>query len=251
MSLLILKVLKALIAIVPLSESAVINPAAYPERVKLSVAEILSLPGPSRVAIARERKSEIGSGLEGLIFNREAEFGLRWKAVMLFAELEKGKSTNVLDRALQSSEWFLRNAALTAYQAAAPSKAGGIALKMLDDRALVVRSAAIDILERNLGTEAREALWGEIDLPRNFRQKQSLWIRPQILRALAIDPKQRELPLFVDHLRGADHRMHVHAIAAIERITQETKGAKSESASAKRDLWLKWAKAKDLSARSY
>lgn len=220
-----------------------IDPGQYPEKVKLSVAEILSLPGENRLAVAQGRKSELAKPLEETIFNRNAEFGLRWKAVMLLAQLEKAKAIGVLDKALQSKEWFLRNAALLAYADAAPERASSIAAKMLEDKALVIRSAAVDVLSRNLDSQTREVLWNEIDQPHNFRKKQSLWIRPQILKALAESPQPRELSLFLSHLREKDERMHSHAIRALERVTNEIRGKSITPLAEKRGLWLKWAQA--------
>lgn len=228
---------------------AAIDPGQYPEKVKLSVADVLSLPGENRLAVALGRKAELSQPLEELIFNRNAEFGLRWKAIMLYADLEKVKAMRVLDKALQSKEWFLRNAALIAYANAAPEKANSIALKMLEDKALVIRSAAIDVLERNMDPEIREALWNEIDQAHNFRKKQSLWIRPQILKALAKAPEARELPLFVSYLRGDDLRMHSHSVRALEKITKEVRGKSVDTVAEKRGQWLKWAQANGVEGR--
>lgn len=222
---------------------AAIDPTAYPNQVKLSLAEILTLPGENRMAVAQTRQGEILQPLEDLIFNKEADFGLRWKAVILLGQLQKIKAMKTLDRALKSSEWFVRNAALIAYSEAIPEKANAVAIELLKDKALVVRSAAIDVLGRNLEGETRETLWNELDQAHNFRKKQSLWIRPQILKALSQQPEQRELPLFVSHLKDADSRMHPHAIRGLERITKEIKGPSSISIGEKRDLWLKWASA--------
>lgn len=220
---------------------AAIDPTAYPEKVKLSVAEVLTLPGQNRLAVAQTRQAEIIKPLEDMIFNREADFGLRWKAVILFGQLQKVKAMKTLDKALKSSEWFIRNAALIAYSEAIPEKAVAIATESLKDKALVVRSAAIDVLERNLQGETREALWNELDSSHNFRKKQSLWIRPQILKALSNVPEQRELPLFVSYLKDSDSRMHAHAVRGLERITNEIKGKTGITIGEKRDIWLKWA----------
>ncbi len=222
---------------------AAIDASRYTENVKLSVTDILTLPGENRMAVALSRKDEILKPLEDMIFNHSADFGLRWKAVMLLGQLQKGKASKVLDRALKSSEWFIRNAALLAYSEAAPDKANSIAISLLTDKALVVRSAAIDVLERNLEGETRDALWSELDQPRNFRKKQSLWIRPQILRALSQAPEARELPLFISHLRDNDERMHAPAIRGLERITNEIKGQSGIPLGEKRTIWLKWAQA--------
>lgn len=225
-----------------LHATAAIDPAQYPEKVRLNVAEILSLPVANRIAVSQNRRGELVEPLRAMIFDDKADFGHRWKAVLLYAQLEKSKSAKVLHRALESKEWFLRNAALLAFaEVFPPAKAAEVAARLMNDKALVVRSAAVDVLARHMDSQTREILWNEIDQAHNFRKKQGLWIRPQILKILAEEPAVRELPLFLTYLREGDSRMHSPAISALEKITREVRGGQREVAE-KRTEWLKWAR---------
>lgn len=209
--------------------------------IDLGVAEILAMPPENRVAVAQARKDLILKDLEQWAFNSEKDYSERWKALVLYLRLagEAGKAT--LSKALHAEEWYMRNAALVAAQEMAPREAVTAAKTLLSDRALVVRSAAIEVLKTHLDSEVRELLWDEMAQPRNFRKKQSLWTRPQILGVLAEEPQDRELPLFIAGLREADPRMHEPAVAGLEKLTRQFLGKNGSKLSEKRELWLKWA----------
>lgn len=232
--------------------------AALPPKVKLSddpgplemsVAELLSLPSGNRLEVARARKEHFLKDLEVVAFDSKKDFADRWKAVVLYAQLAGGSAKSFLNRALKADEWFMRNAGILVYQEVLPQQAAVAARTLLTDKALVVRSAAIQVLENHVDPEVRELFWDEIDQPRNFRKKQGLWTRPQILNILARDPHPRELPLFMAYLREADPRMHEPAMTGLERITRQTLGKSDLQLQQKRELWLKWAKATEKAQR--
>lgn len=213
-----------------------------PIPITIDLREILSLPAGNRLSVAEARRDLVMKDLEVYAFEAKHDFADRWKAVVLYAQLAGPEAKKFLNRSLKSSEWFMRNAGLVAYQEVLPKEAARAALDLLSDKALVVRSAAIGVLENHLDSEVREVFWGEIDQPRNFRMKQSLWTRPQLLQILAKEPKDREAPLFIGYLREADPRMHQYAVLGLERLTRQTLGKSSMPLNEKRDLWLKWAK---------
>jgi hypothetical protein len=213
-----------------------------PVPIAIDLREILSMPAENRVSVAEARRDSVMKDLEVYAFEARHDFADRWKAVVLYAQLAGPEAKKFLNRSLKSSEWFMRNAGLVAYQAVLPKDAALAARNLLADKALVVRSAAISVLENHLDSEVREIFWGEIDQPRNFRMKQSLWTRPQMLQILAKEPKDREAPLFISYLREADPRMHQYAVLGLERLTRQTLGTPTSPLIEKRDLWLKWAK---------
>lgn len=212
-----------------------------PKTITIDVREVLSMPGENRLAVAEARRDLLIPELEKFAFDAQADFGERWKAVVLVAQLRGPESRTFLKRTQQAPEWFMRNAGLIAYQNVLPREASQVAKALMADKALVVRSAAIAVLENHLDSEIRELFWSEIDQPRNFRKTQSLWTRPQMLEILAKEPKDREAPLFIGYLREADPRMHVHAVMGLEKLTRQTLGKSSSPLTEKRDLWLKWA----------
>lgn len=237
----------ALLLATPFSKAAIskqplLEPAQFPAPVVLSVEEVLSMPAANRLEVAKLRKKELVAPLDKIAFSDRADFQTRWSALVLLAQIQETGAEKTLEKALNHKEWFLRNAALLTYPTVLPKKANAVALKMLDDKALVIRSAAIEVLEANMDSQVRESLWAELDHPRNFRKKQSLWIRPQILQALARDPSSRETPLFLNHLRDADPKLHAFAIQALEKATRQTLGNSKMGVPERRDLWLKWAR---------
>jgi len=213
-----------------------------PPRIQLDVKEILSLPAENRLLVASSRVAELKPQLEKYAFDKQKDYSDRWKAVVLYAQISGKESHVFLSKALRSPEWFMRNAALAAYHEVSPSRGVSAAKLLLADEALVVRSAAIGFLEKHLDSEIREMLWNELDQPRNFRKKQSLWTRPQIVEALATAPVISELPLFVAALRDSDGRMNTAAMTALERLTSHQLDKGIKGLEAKRQAWLKWMK---------
>lgn len=219
-----------------------IQPELLAPKVDLNIAEILSLPAPNRFAVAQNRRADLLPELDRHAFDSSKGYADRWKAVVLYAQLSGDQSVPFLNRALKSDQWFMRNAALISFQEVMPTRAAAAAKTLLSDKALVVRSAAVQVLESHMDSEVRELLWSEIDQPRNFRKKQSLWTRPQILELLAKEPSQRELPLFITYLRESDPRMHQPAVLGLERITRQNLGKPETKLADKRGLWLNWSK---------
>lgn len=214
----------------------------YRPDVEMSVDELLSLPEGNRADVARRRGGEFLKELEKRAFSKAEDYRTRWKSLTLAAQIQGGKSEKMLKKAAGAPEWYMRNAALLAYQEVLPKKARPVAESLLKDKALVVRSAAVQVLARSLDEAARETLWEQLSSAQNFRKKQSLFIRGQILAVLAQDPLEKEMPLFVKHLNESDDRLHGSAIVALEKITARKFGKNNDSVSDKRDLWIKWAK---------
>ena len=113
----------------------------------------------------------------------------------------------------------MRNAALVALKEVNPAQSQKLAQKLLKDKALVVRSAAVTVLEANITPEVRDLLWDELNQSYNFKGSQSLWIRHQIVEVLAKKPMHRELKIFADLLSDKDARVHVPAVAGLEKLT--------------------------------
>lgn len=214
----------------------------YQPDVKMTVEELLSLPGANRLEVAKKRGSEFAPSLEKLAFSPAEDYRVRWKSLILAAQIEGAKAGLFLDRAVKAPEWYIRNAGLLAYQDVLPKKAKVIAEKLLNDKALVVRSAAVQVLAQSMDESVRETLWDQIGNAKNFRKKQSLFIRGQILSVLAQDPREKEIPLYMKHLNESDTRLHSPAIAALERVTARKFGNKKDTVDKKRDLWIQWAK---------
>lgn len=205
--------------------------------------EILTMPEKNRIMVAQKKSSELYPVLVDISRNEKKSMPIRWKALTLATRLDSKRAMVELEKNLQAPEWFMRNAALVSMRAIQPDKAKAAALKLLKDKALVVRSAAVDALSGNMTLATRDALWEEMDSEYNYKQKQGLWIRKQILEQLAAHPEKKEIPLLVKVLKEKDESLHPVVFAALEKVSSQTLGKKQDSLEAKRKLWLKWAKA--------
>lgn len=218
-----------------------------PKPTSIAVDELLSMPGANRFEVAKFHKDEkLVQQLWERAFDEKKDMGTRWKSLTLAAQINKEKAQEPLSKALKSQEWFMRNAALVAYREVFPEKTVAIATELLKDKALVVRSAAVESLPPLMTDEVRDRLWEELHQDYNFRKKQSLWVRSLILQKLAATPRSKEASLFVRALKEPDERLHSHAIQALEKISSLKLGTKLADKKRKseklRALWLDWAK---------
>lgn len=213
--------------------------AATPNAIQAE--EILSLPSANRRMLAQDQDtSQLWEGLRETAFNEQASIQNRWKALNLMAELKPSLSLTEIDKALVAKEWFMRNAGLVALSKISADRAHEAGLKLLKDRALVVRSAAVAALKPKLSEEDRIILWNELNQEYNFRKKQSLWVRSEILARLAFEPKKSEFRLFVQGLKDADESMHDPAIQALEKLTEKKFKSPKNKSSEVRKKWLSY-----------
>lgn len=196
--------------------------AALPSKtqVQLSAKEILSMPEKNReqVATTEKNKKKLYQDLSSIAFDSRENMDLRWKALTLSSLVGGKDSIPMLIKATQSEEWYMRNAGLLALARVSPSQANKYAKLLLDDRAMVVRSAAVKVLGQKMNAENRDLLWEQLESKNNFRNKQSLWIRSQIIELLAINPDKKEKPLFTKLVKDKDLRFKLHVTSALEKI---------------------------------
>jgi hypothetical protein len=143
--------------------------------------------------------------------DKTVDFETRWKAVMQMTDSNPTKAMADLRGFLTAKEWFIRNAAMVAINEVNPAEGKVAAIKLLSDKALVVRSAAVQMLESHIDTQVRIRLWQELSAGYNFRKKQSLWVRGQILSLLSKKPLPSEKKQFEALKTDSDKR--VSAIA--------------------------------------
>ncbi|MEK6629005.1 MAG: hypothetical protein AABY53_10295 [Bdellovibrionota bacterium] len=120
---------------------------------------------------------------------------------------------------VNSKEWYLRNAAMIALSKINPLEAMIEAKKLLRDKALVVRSAAVEIISQNLTDEHKKLLIAELSKPYNFHKKNSLWIRKQIIEKLSTTAEMKDREVFAKSLFDQDKEISHISAKALERIT--------------------------------
>lgn len=208
---------------------------------EMSVKELLSMPEKNRNILAQGKAKDENflTELQSIAFNKNDDFNNRWKALTLYSQIKGPEAESVVLRACGQDEWFMKNACLVILKTTNPNLSKEKAKEFLKSKALVVRSQAVRNLASDLDTSTRELLWEELDRPVNFRLKQSLWIRSEIVEALSARPLKQELGQFAKALRDRDSRIHISAIRALEAISGEKKGSLKSSIADQRELWLK------------
>ncbi|MCE3011111.1 MAG: hypothetical protein LW875_10925 [Proteobacteria bacterium] len=212
----------------------------------LSAQEILTLPAENRLLVARDHRNMLSQKLPEMAFDQNLSMPQRWRALALHTQLEGVKALPQVEKAIKSPEWFMRNAALLSLKSIAPERVEKFAFELLEDKALVVRSAAVGHLPENLSQAQREKLWDLMESKSNFRGLQSLWVRAEIFQKLVLKPQKRELPLYLKALREKDQRFHGPALKALQQMGPQV-AKNSESMEVQRQKWLKWAATADLS----
>lgn len=146
-------------------------------------------------------------------FSDSFDMSERWKSIIEMSQIQHKERLPDLKKALKSQTWFIRNAAILALDQVDTNLAETEAIKLLSDPALVVRSAAVEVLAKRIRSSelARKALWSELNDKQNIIQKESLWIRPQIIQHLAKFPLKSDKSLFYSLL--ADSNAQVQSIA--------------------------------------
>jgi len=207
---------------------------------KPDTASALSLPYQNRVSVLERQGPEGLRSLVSTMFDEKAPVELRWRAVISVGKIGKTYMSPELERAAQSKDWFMRNAALIALEDANPTLARKWARSLLRDKALVVRSAAVDTLVHLHDVTSTDLLWTQLESKQNFRGTQSLWIRHQIVDALSALPVKGDTSKFVALLDDGDEKTQAAAIHALESRTGTTLGKAQEPVKFRKAYWVKW-----------
>lgn len=144
------------------------------------VREMLALPVFNRELIAKSFPDSELSAVENLAFSENESMATRWRALMFRVKKDPSTSKAFLNRAKTSPVWYLRSASLVASSIVSTDFAYDVAVELLQDPAMVVRSASAKALGDLQRPAATRFLEKELNSPRNFRNGQSLWVRRQI-----------------------------------------------------------------------
>ncbi|MES3039197.1 MAG: HEAT repeat domain-containing protein, partial [Bdellovibrionota bacterium] len=151
------------------------------------------------------------SDLKKTIMSEKLHYSERWAATLKLVETDSPKVEKELVELADRKEWFIRNAALVGLQKVNPEKAYDLAKKLLKDQALVVRSAALQVITPVLKSVDRSILWTELAAKYNFRGKSSLWIRKDLVEALADSPMKSEYERFQGLMKDGDEEIRYQA----------------------------------------
>ncbi len=177
----------------------------------------------SAIAFAFCAQAETYKELKVKAFSETQEMSVRWNSLMEMTKMKKNESVIDLKKAINSNTWYMRNAGLIALESINPDMAFEVAKKQLEDPALVVRSAAVDVLAKNKKktAEVRELLWKEVHAKKNKVKSKSLWIRPQISQYLAVNPLPEEREKFLALAEEKDEEIRIIAEKALHKLQKD------------------------------
>ena len=211
---------------------------------RLNIKMILGLPLENRKQALLRYGANSFIVLKNLVFSDKEKMPIRWKALISLARLYPEKSRPLVQNALYSSVWFLRNAGLIAMEIIDRKAGLRWAGDFLHDPSLVVRTAAVNMIKKHKASQYKIQLLGKLNAPDSFYKKKSLWIRYHIVSALAAFCEPGEEKMFISFLRDSDERLHPSAIVALEKLTGKTFRPSDEKqekvAKTQKQMWMSW-----------
>lgn len=171
-------------------------------------------------------------------FDKNQDLRTRWRALTTMGRLDPEYFKKDIEKALTSSEWHSRNAALIAVLNAPRELALKWSVAGLKDPSLMVRTQAVRNLVGLNAIEAQPLLWNALWDRRNFRDKESLWVRAHIAEALARLATRGDPRSFERLLLDPDWRLHRWAILGLEKTTGIKLSSRQESVEVQREKWL-------------
>ena len=209
-------------------------------------AESLRLPIDHALKIIK-KNPKIIEELENIAFDITENMDIRWKAFGLVVKYQKENSWPIVNRGLLTTDWYIKQIAILSVGEFHKDRIAQVIPKHLSDKAMVVRSAAVSVLETQAGRqEIRDILWKEIHQERNFRNGKGLWIREQILGILAKDPVRTEISQFAKILYDENPKLGSQAVKSMEYLAGKKLGFTKDSLDTKIKLWTQWTKGPDF-----
>ena len=155
--------------------------------------------------------------------NKNLDMNSRWRALIKAGDSYHDELTTSQIQQIKiftsNKDWYMRNASLIALSKVDSNQAVVEAKKLLNDKSLVVRSAAVDILSEKLTLENKKILVEEFNKPYNFHKNRSLWIRKQILERLIAFADVKDRHFFVKGLFDSDLEIAKLSGKVLEKIT--------------------------------
>ena len=169
--------------------------------------------------------------------NAKLNMNSRWTSLIRSTEFATKDTYEDIRKFTSHKDWYMRNAALVALAKVDKDMALDEARKLVKDKALVVRSAAVEVIAKTMNEDNKKLLISEVDQGYNYNKKSSLWIRRQILEKIAVVANQGDRELFVKNLFDQDKKIAELSAKVLEKLT----GTKLESKKFV-DNWRNYAK---------
>ena len=219
-----------------------LNPVKTSPKQKLKLVRMaLQLPSEQRIQSLKKMPWAVDL-ITQVAFDKKSPLTERWKSLTALGRLKP--QSPALENAVQHRDWFMRNAGLLAMSHGPKKRTLKWSRKLLDDPALVVRTAAVKMIRSLNGKELENLLWEKLRSKENFKSGESLWIRKHIVETLGDFSKPGYEARFVRLLNDKDPRVHQSAINALEKITNSR--LKGKTTAKRRKAWLSWWSKKSL-----
>lgn len=205
---------KALTLVLLISPSVVFAQATVQTTIEMG----LNLPLKNRVEVIRKTGGIGFYALEKIIFDNKQSLQKRWRALTTISLTYGTKAEPIIKKASQSNLWYLRNAAVISAKYCDRFFAIQLAEKLLLDKALVVRAAAVETLRVLGAKKSKKLLWRQLYSQKNFRKKQSLWVRHNIVKTLVEFSNVGDESVFLSLLDDTDIRVQKQAIKGLEKL---------------------------------
>ncbi len=179
----------------------------------------LKLPLENRLRIFKTQGPSAVEDLKKIAFDETQSLDERWRAITVTGRVFPMEGREVLEQAMESKQWYLRNAAVISLKYSHRDWAITKAQALLNDPALVVRTSAVNTLKELGAIEAESLLWEKLYAAENFRNGQSLWIRKHIAEALVKFARNGQESSFMKMLRDDDKSLHESAVIALNRLS--------------------------------
>lgn len=170
-----------------------------------------------------------------LASNATLPMSARWKALLAATEVADGHQIQKIVAFSKDKDWYMRNATLVALEKIGTDIVYDQAKILISDKALVVRSAAAEILIKLNNRDVRRIFSEEISKKYNFNGKSSLWIRPQMMKFLVEKPTSEEKSFFVKYLFENDTEVAMLSTEALQKLTNIRFSGKT-----KKDVIAQW-----------
>ena len=226
--------------------------AAIPNNkfVAQDIYKVLNSNFENRQSIVLANPKHYKEELSKVAFDKDEHLSYRWRALTSLARIFKSDAKLHLAKAIDSSDWFMRDAALKAAVAIELPEANVWSRKLISDPSLVVRTSAVKNLSKLEDVNNRELLWGALNAKQNFKNGQSLWVRKHIVQSLAnIEKKsanKEDIKKYIELLSDSDESLYQPAMQALYNITGKKIVQNTDSLEIKKLRWLSWWKEQSL-----
>lgn len=162
------------------------------------------------------------------ILQSEAERDeLRWASLFGVARFAGKRSYGLLKKYSEHKSWLMRDASLRVMAALGASELRPSVERALKDKALVVRTTAVDVIGHMKLKASAPLLVEALFDPANYRKDHPLWIHSHILGVLRGFKYEAAMPRLVELLEAKkDSKLQAQVVATLETITGKNFGEK-------------------------